>query len=392
MPVPPHSFVHPAKHGAPRPTATLPGGPRTTLQCWAQGALTFGVIILTLFILGRFRSALFWGGVLAIVCWPLLTRLRRKWPSPHAATMAPAAIVLGIALVFIIPSAVLISAAAGEARQGAQWVRQATEQGIPAPAWLDRLPWGRAQAQHWWQTNLATADSVHELMDRLRPEHALATVEQLGHDLANGLVIMGFALLILFFFLRVGQPLVTRIDLLVWRLLGARGGMVQRQIVGAVRGALAGLVLVGLGEGVLIGLSYVLAGAPQPLLLGIFTALACMIPMVGGFALALCVLAILIKGSSLAAAIGVGLFGTIVLFLADHFIRPALIGGSIRLPFMWVLLGILGGLESCGLPGLFIGPAVMAVAHLLWRLGSGRAARPLPDGVGAIRVVNSREE
>ncbi|MFT8777830.1 MAG: AI-2E family transporter, partial [Gluconacetobacter liquefaciens] len=371
---------------------TLPTQPRTRLQSLAQGVLALVVVALALFVLGRFRSALFWGGVLAIVCWPLLTGLRRKWSSPHAATLAPAAIVLGIALVFIIPTAVLISAAAGEAREGAQWVKQATEQGIPAPAWLDRLPWGRAQAQHWWQANLATPDSVHDLMDRLRPEHALGTVEHLGHGVANGLVIMGFALLILFFFLRAGTPLVARIDLLIWRLLGARGGMAQRQVVGAVRGALAGLVLVGLGEGLLIGLSYVLVGAPQPLLLGIFTALACMIPMVGGFALALCVLAILIKGSSLAAAIGVGVFGAVVLFLADHFIRPVLIGGSIRLPFMWVLLGILGGLESCGLSGLFIGPAVMALAHQLWRLGSSRGARPAPQGVVTIRMVNIREE
>ncbi|MFW7267751.1 AI-2E family transporter [Gluconacetobacter sp. Hr-1-5] len=389
MPPSPPSRPSPA---TPHPAPTLPCQPRTKLQSWAQGALALAVVALALFVLGRFRSALFWGGVLAIVCWPLLTGLRRKWSFPHAASLLPAAIVLGIALVFIIPTAVLISAAAGEAREGAQWVRQATEQGIPAPAWLDRLPWGRAQAQHWWQANLATPDSVHDLMDRLRPEHALGTVEHLGHGVADGLVIMGFALLILFFFLRAGTPLVTRIDLLIWRLLGARGGMVQRQVVGAVRGALAGLVLVGLGEGLLIGLSYVLAGAPQPLLLGMFTALACMIPMVGGFALALCVLAILIKGSSLAAAIGVGLFGAVVLFLADHFIRPVLIGGSIRLPFMWVLLGILGGLESCGLPGLFIGPAVMAVAHLLWRLGSSRGARPAPHGVVAIRMLNIREE
>ncbi|MFS3136198.1 AI-2E family transporter [Gluconacetobacter sacchari] len=361
---------------------------RTRFQSWAQGVLALGVALLALFILGRFRSALFWGGVLAIVCWPLLTWLRRKWPSPRAVALASAAIVAGIALVFIIPIGLLVSAAAGEAREGAQWVRQAAEQGIPAPAWLDRLPWGRAQVQHWWQANLATADSVHELMTRLKPERSLAMVEQLGHGAANGLVIMGFALLILFFFLRAGTPLVARIDRLVWRLLGARGVMVQHHVVGAVRGALAGLVLVGLGEGVLIGLSYVIAGAPQPLLLGMFTALACMIPMVGGIALALCVALILVKGATLAAAIGVGVFGAIVLFLADHFIRPALIGGSIKLPFMWVLLGILGGLESCGLSGLFIGPAVMAVAHLLWRLGSGRAAQAAPDGVVAIRVTH----
>ena len=59
--------------------------------------------------------------------------------------------------------------------------------------------------------------------------------------------------------------------------------------------------------------------------------------------------------------------GVVVTFVADHFIRPALIGGSAKLPFLWVLLGILGGVESWGLIGLFLGPAVMSALYLLWQ-------------------------
>ena len=36
-------------------------------------------------------------------------------------------------------------------------------------------------------------------------------------------------------------------------------------------------------------------------------------------------------------------------------------------PFLWVLLGILGGLETFGVVGLFLGPAVMAALISLWR-------------------------
>ena len=59
--------------------------------------------------------------------------------------------------------------------------------------------------------------------------------------------------------------------------------------------------------------------------------------------------------------------GSIVVFVADHFVRPVLIGGSTRLPFVWVLLGILGGVESFGLLGLLLGPALLAVLIALWR-------------------------
>jgi predicted PurR-regulated permease PerM len=56
-----------------------------------------------------------------------------------------------------------------------------------------------------------------------------------------------------------------------------------------------------------------------------------------------------------------------VTFVADHFVRPSLIGKTTRLPFLWVLLGILGGVETWGLLGLFLGPAIMAALMLLWR-------------------------
>ena len=59
--------------------------------------------------------------------------------------------------------------------------------------------------------------------------------------------------------------------------------------------------------------------------------------------------------------------GIVVTFVADHFIRPVIIGGATRLPFLWVLLGILGGVETFGIIGLFIGPVVMSILIQLWR-------------------------
>jgi predicted PurR-regulated permease PerM len=81
---------------------------------------------------------------------------------------------------------------------------------------------------------------------------------------------------------------------------------------------------------------------------------------------------LLAKGSTLMAIILFAI-GLAVTFCADHFIRPVLIGGVTRLPFVWVLLGILGGLEEWGLLGLFLGPATMAALILLWREWAGAA-------------------
>jgi predicted PurR-regulated permease PerM len=74
----------------------------------------------------------------------------------------------------------------------------------------------------------------------------------------------------------------------------------------------------------------------------------------------------LLAQGAMGAAIGVAAFGLVVVFIAEHFVRPVLIGGSARLPFLLVLFGILGGAETFGLIGLFIGPALMTILVVLW--------------------------
>ena len=76
---------------------------------------------------------------------------------------------------------------------------------------------------------------------------------------------------------------------------------------------------------------------------------------------------VLLGSGGFGPALIVALAGFAVIFVADHFVRPKLIGGATKLPFLWVLLGILGGVESFQLLGLFLGPAIMAALMLLWR-------------------------
>jgi predicted PurR-regulated permease PerM len=64
---------------------------------------------------------------------------------------------------------------------------------------------------------------------------------------------------------------------------------------------------------------------------------------------------------------GLFVYGMILTLIADNYIRPALIGGAVKLPFIWTLLGIFGGMETFGLLGLFLGPTLMAVLMSIWR-------------------------
>jgi hypothetical protein len=41
-------------------------------------------------------------------------------------------------------------------------------------------------------------------------------------------------------------------------------------------------------------------------------------------------------------------FGAVVMLIGDNFIQPAFIGGTTRLPFLLILVGIVGGLQTFG--------------------------------------------
>jgi predicted PurR-regulated permease PerM len=159
------------------------------------------------------------------------------------------------------------------------------------------------------------------------------------------------------------------------RAFGPRGERVGRQIIASVHGTVNGLVLVGLGEGFLLGVVYGIAGVPHATVFGALTAVAAMVPFAAPLVFGIAALILLSQGSIFWAVLVLAM-GFAVTFIADHFVRPVLIGGATRLPFIWVLLGILGGVEAFGLLGLFVGPATMAALILLWREWVGAPHAP----------------
>jgi predicted PurR-regulated permease PerM len=175
-----------------------------------------------------------------------------------------------------------------------------------------------------------------------------------------------FTIATIFFLYQHGEDLSRKTLGLLNRLTGESGTRYGSQAAVAIRATVSGLVLVGLAEGLLIGISYVLAAAPHPALLGLLTGVLAMIPFAAPLIFGAVALVLMAKGSMI-AGVSVFAFGMLVLFIGDHFVRPKIIGDAVKLPFLWVLLGILGGVEVFGLIGLFVGPALMALVMTLWR-------------------------
>jgi len=126
------------------------------------------------------------------------------------------------------------------------------------------------------------------------------------------------------------------------------------------------MTLIAIGEGVVLGIAYWIAGVPSPVTLGAITGLMALIP--GGAPLAFTLVSIyLVASGSPVAGVGLFLWGSIELFIVDKTLRPKLVGGPIKLPFLPTFFGLIGGVKTMGLLGLFIGPVLMAILVSIWR-------------------------
>lgn len=331
----------------------------------AKVCLVGGLILLALWIDRHLLAALLWAVILAIATEPLHDRLAREHPRLERGALLPALFVAAVAIAVALPLILGIAEAARERSEVVNWIASARANGVPPPYWVRRLPVGAEELSRWWQDNLGTPAAASQELGQLHAAAAQRT-RVIGSDIIHRAVIFGFTLVAYFFFLRDRDAIVAQLRVAGDRILGPTGERVGRQVVLSVRGTINGLVLVGLGEGALMAVVYSVAGVPHPVLLGAATAIAAMIPFGAIVVFVLAALLLLGQGSVM-WAIAVVVIGLVVVGIADHFVRPALIGGATRLPFLLVLFGILGGVETLGLLGLFVGPSVMAALVLLWR-------------------------
>ncbi|HVB16079.1 MAG TPA: AI-2E family transporter [Stellaceae bacterium] len=346
--------------------APPPAPASSASQRLARIALAAAVLAVGVWVLFDFLPALAWAAVLAIALWPLYRRLLHLLPQQSERVWLPLLSTVGVAIVVIAPLVLLGIAVARESHLVIEFVAEARHHGIPTPGWIAKLPLIGPTIADWWRTHLGDPVMAEALIGRVDLRTLSESVRQLGGEVLHRLAILLFTLLTLFFLFRDGSGLTEQLRELSDRLIGQRGERVARQMIAAVHGTVSGLVLVGLAEGILLGIAYAAVGLPYPASMGAATGVAAVIPFAAPAVYCLAALYLFATGNTLGAIVVVA-FGSAVVFIADHFVRPALIGGAARLPFLLVLLGILGGLETMGFLGLFLGPAVMAALVALWR-------------------------
>lgn len=334
-----------------------------------------GVITLAFgWLLWPFSGALLWATLLAIIFAPVYRRFLDGLPEWR--NLAALSTVIVVVVLVLIPVGIVIASLVDQGGELYQRI-QAGEIDLAHP--LQQL---KAALPDWAASisdRLAGID-LSAVKERLSGLVVPAGQQLAGHAINIGQLTLEFVasllvmLYLLFFFLRDGDELSQRIrDALPLRA-GQTAEILDAFIL-AVRGTIKGIILVALIQGALGGLIFWLLGLTAPLLAGAIMALLSLLPVLGSAlvwvpaALYLLVAGAVTKGIILLA------FGTFVIGLADNFLRPVLVGQSIRMPSYVVLLATLGGLATFGANGFVIGPLVAAMFLTAWNIYVGSKER-----------------
>lgn len=345
-----------------------------------QRWLTVIIILLALYVAKDFLAPIAWAGVLALAMWPVFLRAVAR-AGGHDGAIA-IGFVLATALLVMMPLAIVAGSLVQESQVAATWVNGVSKTGLPAPQWLASLPLMGPRALAFWQGHIGSPRAAGELLGSVNADSVFGYTRTVGGQILNGVMLFLVTLVVLGAMLGSGRRLTVELRRAGRRLLGDFGAEFLEHLGAAVRGTVVGTLLVAIGEGSLIGVGYWLTGVPRPLLFTVLTIFVATLPFGAWFAFGLATVILLVQGHLLAAGLLFG-FSIAVMLVGDNVAQPAIIGNSVKLPFVLALLGTFGGLEAFGLVGLFIGPAVMSALLLAWRQWAdqepGAPARPTAE-------------
>lgn len=326
--------------------------------------MSIAIVLCALYIVHRFIPSLVWAAIIVVTTYPIYARWRKLLNNRD--NLAAFLFTTVLSLMLIVPLSWLLSVLVIEFQLFLTYVKQINQMGGEAPSFLQELPMIGDQIVAYWDAHIGQPGNVQSFLSNLHLSLTTSQyIKEVGGSVVHRSIQVGFTLLSMFFLFRDGHILDKQLNQIGERCLGERWFRYSHKLPSALRATVNGTVVVGVGVGILMGVCYGLIGVPAPTLVGIFTAFAAMIPFVVPLVFGVVAL-ILIHHGAMVPAIIVIIWGTVVMFVADHFIKPLLIGGATQLPFLAVLFGILGGLETMGVLGLFVGPIVMVLFITLW--------------------------
>ncbi|MFA6052809.1 MAG: HAD-IC family P-type ATPase [Methylobacter sp.] len=357
------------------------------IRYFIPGILLAGLLLLGFIVLREFLLTLTWALIISYVMWPPYRWLRHQFKGN--AILSAAVMTAIIAAVISLAAYWLAFMLQDEFKIAYQALADNLAQApYQLPDFIKRIPWLGDTAQEW--LDRLTSDR-EEMAAQLADwsKQWLGEFAQFLRGIGYHLLKLGVILVTVFFCFRDGDEIVRQLHQGLVRFLGEYQHVYLQAAGNTTRAVVYGLVLAALGQGLFAGLGYAAAGVKAPVLLGAITALLALVPM-GATLVWLPIGVMLVLKNQLWQGIGLLLWGFLAVSTVDNVIRPLVISGASRVPFLVVMFGVLGGLTAFGAVGLFLGPVILAVLLAVWQawikqqekeVSAPEAAAPALDAV-----------
>ncbi len=339
-----------------------------TKESIIQRLLTF--ILLTILIILCFQvvqffiSPMIWAAILAYVTYPLYRFFYQK--VQFSSTFSALIMTVSISLMIGVPLLIGVFFLQQEVISFyGMAVRRLQAGYVDLPESIKNLPVvGQQVRDLLWEINKDPEASMTAMRNWVQSH--LYYGKMAFDAVLKNLAKLGMALMTLFFFYRDGLSLVRQIRQALRNVIGDRIDHYINSVTATTRAVVYGIGLTALAQALLAGIGYAIAGAPNPILLTIITFMVAMIPFGTPFAWGGVALWLLSQGHT-TEGIGLGLWGILVISWVDNLIRPIVISGATKIPFILIFIGVLGGLTAFGFVGLFTGPVILAIMLAVWR-------------------------
>ena len=321
-------------------------------------------------VLMPFLKSIFLAATLCISTWPLFRWTGRLLGGRQ--NLAAILMVLVVGVLLMAPLVVLGANLADDVARLASVVYSALDRGLPPPVWLKGIPLVGAEAERLW---LRLSQQGAELGPEIAPYVRIVRewLVNSGTALLSGTLQVALSVVLAFFLYRDGAHVEKRLEWALSRLGGWRARHVLRVAGKTITAVVNGVLGTALVQGGLLGLSFWLAGVPGAVLLGALGVILSLVPM-GLVVLWLPAGLWLMSQEHTAWGIFVMAWNGLLVGSLDNILRPYLIGRGIRLPTALIFLGVLGGILTFGIIGVFLGPVLLAVAFTLFQ-DWGRGAK-----------------
>ncbi len=333
---------------------------RDIFQILLLVVLLAGLIALSFKVLGPFLPALVWASMIVIATWRLMLAVQKRlWGKRWLAVTFLTVLLL---LVLIIPLSLAVGAIVTHVDEITGWVRSLENVNLAIPPdWVHGLPIVGERLDAAWREAAVQGD----LPKRITPYVGDLVSWLIGQLGGLGALTVHFLLTVVISAILYvhGEKVASGVQRFAVRIGGEQGANAVNLAGAAIRSVAQGVVVTAFAQAVMGGIGIAVAGVPYASVLTAIMFLLAIAQIGAGPVLVGCVIWLFWRGEN-----GWGsamIVWTIVVSAMDNVLRPMLIRRGADLPLILIFAGVIGGLITFGVIGLFIGPMVLAVTYTL---------------------------